>query len=93
MEKIEVRKLEDNEEILYDLLFLTDPSIEIINDYIYRGNCYVAHSNNSIVGVYVMIRTRHLTLELINIAVKEEYQGKGIGKRLIVNVMGLNTME
>ena len=34
-----------------------------------------------------MIRTRPLTLELVNIAVREAYQGKGIGKRLILSAI------
>lgn len=85
--EIKIRKLGNNEEIPYDLLLLADPSIEIINDYIHRGICYVAYTNNTIIGVCVMIRTRPLTLELVNIAVRETYQGKGIGKRLILNAI------
>lgn len=86
-DEIKIKKLNNNEEIPYDLLLLADPSIEIIDDYIHRGNCYVAYTNNDIVGVYVMIRTRPLTLELVNIAVREAYQGKGIGKRLILSAI------
>jgi ribosomal protein S18 acetylase RimI-like enzyme len=87
MDEIEIRKLDNNKEIPYDLLLLGDPSIEVINHYIHMGDCYVAYINNNIVGVYVMIRTRPLTLELVNIAVREAYQGKGIGKRLILSAI------
>lgn len=87
MDEIEIRKQDNKEEIPYDLLLLADPSIEVINDYIYRGDCYVAYINDNIVGVFVLVRTRPLTLELVNIAVKEVYQGKGIGKRLILNAI------
>ena len=38
MDEIKIEKLNNNEEIPYDLLLLADPSIEIINDYIHRGN-------------------------------------------------------
>ncbi|OPJ59396.1 GNAT family N-acetyltransferase [Clostridium oryzae] len=85
--EIQIRKLDNNEEIPYDLLLLADPSIEIINSYIHRGICYAAYADNEIVGIYVMIRTRPLTLELVNIAVKEEYQRNGIGKRLILSAI------
>lgn len=87
MDEIEIRKLANDEEIPYELLLLADPSIEVINDYIHRGDCYVAYINNSLVGVFMMIKTRPLTLELVNIAVKESYQGKGIGKRLILSAI------
>ncbi|RDY27348.1 GNAT family N-acetyltransferase, partial [Romboutsia weinsteinii] len=66
-----------------NLLLLADPSIEIINEYIHRGECFIACIDNKIVGVYVIVKTRPLTLELINIAVDESYQGRGIGKKLI----------
>lgn len=87
MEEIEIKKLNNNEEIPYDLLILADPCIEVINDYIHRGDCYVAYSNNNIVGSFVIIRTRPFTLELVNISVREVYQGKGIGKKLMLSAI------
>lgn len=89
MDEIEIRKLDNKKEIPYDLLLLADPSIEVINDYIYRGDCYVAYINDNIAGAFLLVRTRPLTLELVNIAVKEVYQGKGIGKRLILNAIDI----
>ena len=87
MEQIEIQKLSNSDKIPYNLLLLADPSIEVINDYIHRGDCYVAYSNDAIIGTYVMIRTRPSTLELVNIAVSEEYQRKGIGKKLILSAI------
>lgn len=93
MDKIEIKRLDNNEGIPYDLLLLADPSIEIINDYINRGYCYAAYANNNIVGSFVIIRTRPLTLELVNVSVREAYQGKGIGKRLILSAIELAKQE
>jgi GNAT superfamily N-acetyltransferase len=93
MDKIEIKRLGNNEEIPYDLLLLADPSIEIINDYINRGDCYVAYANDNTVGSFVIIRTRPLTLELVNVSVREAYQGKGIGKRLILSAIELAKKE
>lgn len=87
MEEIEIRKLTKNEEIPYNLFLLADPSIEVINEYIHRGDCYAAYINKSLVGGFIMIRTRPLTLELVNVAVIETYRGKGIGKRLILSAI------
>ncbi len=87
MDSITIKKVNRDDEIPYDLLLLADPSIETIDDYIHRGKCYVASIDNDIVGVYVMIKTRPLTLELVNIAVDEKYQGRGIGKKLVFSAI------
>lgn len=89
MDDVVVRKLSSDEEAPYELLLLADPSMDIINDYVYRGECYIAYINKNIVGAYVIVKTRLLTLELVNIAVNEAYQGKGIGKRLIFNAIDM----
>lgn len=76
-------RLEDITEIPYDLLLLADPSRNAIDDYIQRGISYACKKNGEIVGIYVLIKTRPNTMELVNIAVKESMQGKGIGKKLV----------
>ncbi|APC41244.1 GNAT family N-acetyltransferase [Clostridium estertheticum] len=89
MDDVVIKKLSNDEEVPYELLLLADPSMDIINDYVYRGDCYVAYINNNIVAAYIILRTRPLTLELVNIAVSEAYQGKGIGKRLIFSAIDM----
>lgn len=99
MDDIIIKKLEDKENVPYDLLLLADPSKEIVNEYCNRGSCYIACIDNEIVGVYVLIKTRPLTLEIVNIAVDERYQGRGIGKKLIFDAInrarkeGIKTLE
>jgi ribosomal protein S18 acetylase RimI-like enzyme len=66
-----------------DLLFLADPSEELLEEYIHTGQCYVARYAREIVGVIVLLKTRPKTMEIMNIAVKEEHQNKGIGKQLL----------
>ncbi|MBX4262121.1 GNAT family N-acetyltransferase [Clostridium estertheticum] len=89
MDDVVIKKLSSDEEVPYGLLLLADPSMDIINDYVHRGDCYVAYINNNIVAVYVILKTRPLTLELVNIAVSETYQCKGIGKRLIFSAINM----
>ncbi|MGY0372008.1 GNAT family N-acetyltransferase [Clostridium sp. JNZ J1-5] len=84
---ITIRMLDEKERKPYDLLLLADPSEEMIRSYINQGTCYVACYNEKIIGEYVLIRTRPLTMELINIAVDEKYQGKGIGRKLILDAI------
>lgn len=83
MNKINIKRVDENEEIPYELLYLADPSKESINDYISRGNLYIASIENEVVGAYVILKTRPLTAEIMNISVNEAYQKKGIGKVLI----------
>ncbi|OKP94395.1 N-acetyltransferase [Paenibacillus sp. P46E] len=81
---VNIRLINSNEEIPFDLLLLADPSKEIVKEYLGRGQCLVALINEEIIGVMVLIRTRPETIEIVNIAVQEDYQGMGIGKQLIV---------
>lgn len=66
-----------------DLLLLSDPSEEVIADYIQLTTKYVARLNGRIVGALLLLRTRPQTMEIMNVSVYQEYQNKGIGKRLI----------
>lgn len=84
---MEIRELEINEEPPLKLLLLADPSREIVEEYIKRGECFIAEKDNQIQGVYVLLPTRPNTGELVNIAVAENQQGRGIGKQLVMNAI------
>ncbi|MFC2949177.1 GNAT family N-acetyltransferase [Virgibacillus sediminis] len=96
---MKIRLLHKNEEPPYDLLLSADPSKESIDDYLRRGDCYVAEHSHQITGVYVLLPTRTGTAELVNIAVDESQQGKGMGKLLVRDAIqtatekGYKTME
>lgn len=70
-----------------DLLLLADPSLEHVQEYIQRGECFIAEKENQIIGVYILLRTRPATVELVNIAVDEKEQGLGIGKWLVMDAI------
>lgn len=84
---MEIRKLAPHEEAPMPLLLLADPSPKLVEDYLQRGQCYVAVQDAAIVGVYVLLPTRPDTIELVNIAVDEAHQGKGIGKQLVLHAI------
>lgn len=96
---MEIRKLKEDEQPPMALLLLADPSQKLVDEYIKRGQCFVAEAENSIIGVYVLLRTRPETVELVNIAVEENNQGKGIGKQLVLHaiqnakLLGFKTIE
>jgi ribosomal protein S18 acetylase RimI-like enzyme len=75
---------ETKEKIPLELLLLADPSEEMINEYIGNAITIAAKEKGGIVGVLVLIKTRPMTMEIINISVLEEYQNKGIGRKLIM---------
>ncbi len=84
---MEIRKLKPEETPPYALLLLADPSKEMIASYIDRGDCFVAEEGEHIIGVYVLLPTKSETIELMNIAVAEQQQGSGVGKRLVVDAI------
>ncbi|WP_396022389.1 MULTISPECIES: GNAT family N-acetyltransferase [Bacillus] len=83
MQHLTIQKAINYDQALYDLLLLADPSKEIVDEYIARGECYTAYISGELAGVYVIITTRPQTVEIVNIAVKETMQKQGIGKLLI----------
>ena len=81
------RKLNDDEILPFELLLLADPLKEIVEEYVNRGDCYVAERDEEMVGVYVLLPTRPGTVELVNVAVVEEQQNRGLGKLLVMNAI------
>ena len=71
------------EAIPKSLLLLADPSEQQVATYVQRGVTYVAKQEDNVIGVYVILETRPKTMEIMNIAVVEHLQGKGIGKKLL----------
>ncbi|MDT8861033.1 GNAT family N-acetyltransferase [Alkalihalobacillus sp. MEB130] len=82
-----IRALRKTESAPMDLLLDADPSQTLVEDYLSRGICYVAEIGNHIVGVYVLLPTRPDTIELVNIAILKQEQGKGFGKTLVLDAV------
>lgn len=96
---MEIKKLNRGKKPPMELLLLADPSKEIVKEYMHRGECYAAESEQRMAGVYVLLPTRPETVELVNVAVAEDEQGKGIGKQLVLHAIeearskGFKTIE
>ncbi len=79
-----IEKLKEKEVPPYHLLNLADPSDKAVKDYLERGECYIAcNANKEVIGVYVLLRTRPFTIELVNVAVDEVHRGNGYGRKLV----------
>lgn len=96
---MQIRQLYDGEAAPMELLLVADPSEAIVEQYVERGDCFVVEIEQHIVGIYILLPTRPKTVELVNIAVATEQQGKGIGKQLVADAiktakkMGYKTIE
>ncbi len=84
-----VRQLLRSEPIPYQLLFLADPSKEMIDLYFDYTYTYVADIESQIVGVLVLYPLDNDAIEIKNIAVVSEYQEKGIGTALLSRIFTL----
>lgn len=81
---VNISLLEDIKDAPFELLLLADPSENLVREYLSRGHCFVATKNDEVIGVIVLIRTRPETIEIVNVAVHEDHQNKGIGKQLVL---------
>lgn len=87
METIETKITDDKSSLPWDLLLSADPSRKMVKSYISDSDIYLARIHGKLVGEYVLTKINDSTVELKNIAVVEEYQGKGIGKQLVLDAI------
>jgi|GEM_PF-319390 aminoglycoside 6'-N-acetyltransferase I len=78
-----IRKLGKDEKIPYDLLLIADETLEAIDKYIFGSDIYVLEQENKIIAAYVLQSINKNEIEIKNIAVVRDCQGKGIGKLLL----------
>jgi len=87
MEGLAIRELAPGAPPPRELLLLADESEEMVQSYAGRGYAAVAELAGRIVGEYVLIDTRPKTMELVNVAVAEDMQGRGIGRALVMHAI------
>ncbi|WP_308639392.1 GNAT family N-acetyltransferase [Paenibacillus silvisoli] len=78
-----IRQLAEGEALPYELLLLADPERQAIDAYADRCVCMVMEQVGETAGAYLLLETRPKTAEIMNIAVREDRQGRGYGRRLI----------
>jgi len=87
IENTVIRKLMLDEQPPMELLLLADPSETLVKKYLNKGSCFIYLIDNTVVGEYLIMPTSESVIELMNVAVLEEYQGLGIGKQLVLNAI------
>ncbi|MBT2639398.1 GNAT family N-acetyltransferase [Bacillus sp. ISL-39] len=79
-----VRQLREGEQPPWNLLLMADPSRDLVSGYLDKGLCYVMESENGdTTGVIVLVPVSNHTIEIMNLAVDESHQGRGLGTLLI----------
>jgi ribosomal protein S18 acetylase RimI-like enzyme len=92
-----IKKMEEQPPL--DLLLLADPSAEAVRDYAAKGICWGAYEGEELAGICILLLTRPKTAEIINLAVYEHAQSRGIGTQLLKHAIGytkasgLHTLE
>lgn len=84
---MDIRKLTKEETPPWELLLLADPSRAIVEEYLKSGNVYVGEESGKAIGVYVLKETKKVVVEIMNVAIHEDFQGKGYGKHLIAHAI------
>lgn len=73
----------------WDLLLEADPSRSRIEGYVSDALTRIAKVDGETIAVYALARNAPTRFELMNIAVREDYRGCGLGRRLIGHALGL----
>jgi putative acetyltransferase len=84
---LSIRQINKDEQIPYELLLLSDDTIEAINKNLDKGELLVAENNDKIVAAFILKATENETIEIKNIAVSKTLQGKGIGTALLNHII------
>ena len=75
----------DLEKEVLDLLLLADPSEQRIRQYTLNGSLFLAYLEGQLAAaIVILVNELTLVAELINIAVQEQFQNRGLGQDLIV---------
>ena len=82
MTSVEIRRVETNKKQYLALLLLADEQEDMIDRYLERGSMYVLE-DDGVKAECVVTDEGGGVLELKNIAVEPDFQGKGYGKALV----------
>lgn len=89
LEEIQINKISSTE-TPYDLLLLSDDTIEAIDKNLNNGEVFTAKINKEIVGAFILKTIEEGTIEIKNIAISENKQGMGIGTILLNFIISLS---
>lgn len=84
---MKIREIAPGEVPPMALLLLADPSEKAVASYLDTSECFIAETEDGIVGTYVAGEISGEAAEIFNIAVAEDAQGQGIGRMLLLDAI------
>ena len=81
--EIEFRRVILKKEIPWDILLLADPSLKMIKSYINKSIVYSLIVKKKFIGCVVLFSLNNQRVEIKALAIKEKYQGRGYGAKLL----------
>lgn len=76
-------RIEHTTDYPWDLLLLADPNRELVDSYLKTSDCFAAFSGDKPVGVIVVQKETEEMAEVMNLAVDESFQRRGIARLLL----------
>ncbi|MEJ7644219.1 MAG: GNAT family N-acetyltransferase [Chryseolinea sp.] len=84
--ELTVRKLKGDESIPYHLLLIADETVLAINRYIHDSEIYLCEYEARPIAVCAFKVVNAHIVEIKNLAVKQDFQGKGVGSYLLNSI-------
>lgn len=88
-----LEKVDGKREDFLPQLLLADDSEKVVRDYLDQGTLYKIKCGEVLAGVALIIPQSNTTIELKNIAIIPTYQGKGIGKEVLLQLTEICQIE
>lgn len=85
-----IHAITNTNEYPWELLVLADPEREIIESYLFSSDVFV-YQEEKVLGVVVIQKQETSQYEVMNLAVAEDSQGRGIGRLLLT--YAINQLE
>ncbi len=83
LSQLQISTLKVNKQIPYNILLLSDDTIEAINKNLHNSELFVGEINDKVIAAFILKIIEKETIEIKNIAVIEDLQGKGVGTILL----------
>ena len=87
---LRIERIAEGKDDYLPLLLVGDESAEMIGRYIDCGNLYVGFVGDSAVAVCVTVDLNDDTVEVKNLAVREDFRRRGIGSQMLRHIEGIS---
>ncbi|MFA7745484.1 GNAT family N-acetyltransferase [Salinicoccus roseus] len=84
---MKIREIAPGEAPPMALLLLADPSEKAVASYLDTAECFIAETDDGIVGTYIAGGISGEAAEIFNIAVAEDVQDQGIGRAMLMDAI------